>query len=229
MADPLTNNQTITSDHAAITRDHAICFAEALAEELIEVEALRARRGVNSDPLTPKEILQHEHLKEIADRAGETTRDNIKGKEAAEEAKFVVGQARKMELAGLAFSGGGIRSATFNLGVLQGLAQYNKVRAFDYLSTVSGGGYIGNWLEAWISRSAPTQDEGHAAGPHIQEGIDAVEEELRPTRTRAPKPWKCANVLIRNRIPSRRPFASCAITVTTSRRGSEPSVQIPGQ
>ena len=187
MADPLTNNQTITSDHAAITRDHAICFAEALAEELIEVEALRARRGVNSDPLTPKEILQHEHLKEIADRAGETTRDNIKGKEAAEEAKFVVGQARKMELAGLAFSGGGIRSATFNLGVLQGLAQYNKVRAFDYLSTVSGGGYIGNWLEAWISRSAPTQDEGHAAGPHIQEGIDAVEEELRPTRTARPK------------------------------------------
>jgi len=43
-----------------------------------------------------------------------------------------------MELAGLAFSGGGIRSATFNLGVLQGLAKFNKVRTFDYLSTVSG-------------------------------------------------------------------------------------------
>ncbi len=156
MADPLTNNQTST-------RDHAICFAEALAEELIEIEALRARRGISSDPLTPKETLEQEHLKEIADEAGKTERDDIDGKEAAEEAKFVVGQARKMELAGLAFSGGGIRSATFNLGVLQGLAQYNKVRAFDYLSTVSGGGYIGNWLEAWISRSAPAQDGGHPA------------------------------------------------------------------
>ncbi len=177
MANPLTNNH-------AITRDHAVCFAEALAEELVEVEALRARRGINSDALTPKEIIERKHLSEIADKAGESERDDKEGKAAAEEAKFVVGQARGMELAGLAFSGGGIRSATFNLGVLQGLAQYNKVRAFDYLSTVSGGGYIGNWLEAWIKRSAPEQDVQH---PAAREGIDAVEEELRPARTARPK------------------------------------------
>lgn len=54
---------------------------------------------------------------------------------------------------GLAFSGGGIRSATFNLGVLQGLAQSNLLAGFDYLSTVSGGGYIGSWLIAWIKRA----------------------------------------------------------------------------
>ncbi|MFT3849005.1 MAG: patatin-like phospholipase family protein [Propionivibrio sp.] len=49
---------------------------------------------------------------------------------------------------GLAFSGGGIRSATFNLGILQALAKQNMLPQFDYLSTVSGGGYIGSWFSA---------------------------------------------------------------------------------
>jgi Patatin-like phospholipase len=49
----------------------------------------------------------------------------------------------------LCLSGGGIRSATFALGVLQGLAKQDLLQQFDYLSTVSGGGYIGGWLTAW--------------------------------------------------------------------------------
>jgi hypothetical protein len=52
----------------------------------------------------------------------------------------------------LCLSGGGIRSATFCLGVLQGLARFHLLDRFDYLSTVSGGGYIGGWLTAWIHR-----------------------------------------------------------------------------
>lgn len=44
---------------------------------------------------------------------------------------------------GLALSGGGIRSATFCFGLLRGLAQARSLKRFDYLSTVSGGGYIG--------------------------------------------------------------------------------------
>src|SRR5215469_15484694 len=55
-------------------------------------------------------------------------------------------------LTGLAFSGGGIRSATFNLGILQAFAQKGVLRKFDYLSTVSGGGYIGSWLAAMTRR-----------------------------------------------------------------------------
>lgn len=55
-------------------------------------------------------------------------------------------RARHSELLGLAFSGGGIRSATFNLGVLQGLANHGLLTQLDYLSTVSGGGYIGSWF-----------------------------------------------------------------------------------
>ncbi len=55
-------------------------------------------------------------------------------------------------LTALCFSGGGIRSASFCLGILQALAQRKLLSRFDYLSTVSGGGYIGSWLSAWRSR-----------------------------------------------------------------------------
>ncbi|HEY4146889.1 patatin-like phospholipase family protein [Pinirhizobacter sp.] len=47
---------------------------------------------------------------------------------------------------GLALSGGGIRSATFCLGLLRALAKNRVLHRFDYLSTVSGGGYIGSML-----------------------------------------------------------------------------------
>ena len=53
----------------------------------------------------------------------------------------------------LCISGGGIRSATFALGALQSMADHGFLTEFDYLSTVSGGGYIGSWLTAWIQRS----------------------------------------------------------------------------
>src|SRR4051812_28366720 len=60
------------------------------------------------------------------------------------------------DLAALCLSGGGIRSATFALGVLQGLARFNLLGQFHYLSTVSGGGYIGSWLSAWRSIESDT-------------------------------------------------------------------------
>jgi hypothetical protein len=62
-------------------------------------------------------------------------------------------RAWNANLLGLAFSGGGIRSATFNLGILQGLAKLNMLKRLDYLSTVSGGGYIGSWLLNWIRQT----------------------------------------------------------------------------
>ena len=49
----------------------------------------------------------------------------------------------------LCLSGGGVRSGSFGLGVIQGLARAGVLGKFDYLSTVSGGGYIGGWLTAW--------------------------------------------------------------------------------
>jgi hypothetical protein len=54
-------------------------------------------------------------------------------------------------LAGLALSGGGIRSATFSLGVIQGLSKHGLLRHVDLLSTVSGGGYIGSCLSQLLN------------------------------------------------------------------------------
>jgi hypothetical protein len=59
---------------------------------------------------------------------------------------------------GLALSGGGIRSATVNLGLLQALAQLGVLRHVNYLSTVSGGGYVGGFWMAWLRR------RGHRVG-----------------------------------------------------------------
>ena len=83
---------------------------------------------------------------------------------AAEEVGATI-RARAANLCGLALSGGGIRSATFNLGVIQALARHRLLARFDYLSTVSGGGYIGAWLSAWIHRHA--------------QGVTGVQQEIR--------------------------------------------------
>ena len=74
-------------------------------------------------------------------------------------------EAHRVRPLGVAFSGGGIRSATFNLGVLQGLAELGLLPFIDYLSTVSGGGYIGAWLHALI-RNKYSGDPG-AAQPEL--------------------------------------------------------------
>ena len=59
----------------------------------------------------------------------------------------------KEGLTGVCFSGGGIRSATFNLGVIQGLAQMGMLPRIHYLSSVSGGGYVHEFLAGWILRN----------------------------------------------------------------------------
>jgi len=68
-------------------------------------------------------------------------------------------------LVGLAFSGGGIRSATVNLGILQGLRKIGLLRAVDYLSTVSGGGYIGSCYSAVQALEAKQLDANNAFKP----------------------------------------------------------------
>ncbi|WP_375575935.1 hypothetical protein [Paracidovorax oryzae] len=54
---------------------------------------------------------------------------------------------------GLALSGGGIRSATFCLGLLRSLAASGLLLRFDVLSTVSGGGYIGGMVGRLFDRA----------------------------------------------------------------------------
>jgi patatin-like phospholipase len=69
------------------------------------------------------------------------------------------GKSSDGQFVGLALSGGGIRSATFSLGVLQALSKSGWLEKIDYLSTVSGGGYIGSsltWLlsNRWVIKNA---------------------------------------------------------------------------
>lgn len=76
---------------------------------------------------------------------------------------------------GLALSGGGIRSATFCLGVVQALAEADQLKRFDYLSTVSGGGYLGASLLWWASGGASEPDKtttfGLAPWHHPEPGL----------------------------------------------------------
>jgi hypothetical protein len=70
-------------------------------------------------------------------------------------------------LVGLCFSGGGIRSATFNLGLLQSLYKHGILQRVDYLSTVSGGGYIGSCLTSLLN--SPLGDGTGGKRGHRQE------------------------------------------------------------
>lgn len=81
-------------------------------------------------------------------------------KPEAEFRRDVLKRLAQEKRSALCFSGGGIRSATFGLGILQALAAFSRpgktgpalLGEFDYLSTVSGGGYLGGWFSAWAAR-----------------------------------------------------------------------------
>ena len=82
-----------------------------------------------------------------------------------------------IEAVGLALSGGGMRSAAICLGALQALNHNNVLRNVDYLSTVSGGGYIGCSLTASMTKSGGefvfgTESSNSTAGPLAQEISD---------------------------------------------------------
>lgn len=81
----------------------------------------------------------------------EEEREWIKGRR--EKAKVAAGDPAN-DAFGLSFSGGGIRSATFNLGILQAFHKIDVLKKFDYLSTVSGGGFIGSSF-TWFTLQNP--------------------------------------------------------------------------
>lgn len=87
-------------------------------------------------------------------------------------------------LSALCLSGGGIRSATFNLGVLQSLARNKLLPEFDYLSSVSGGGYIASWLQAWIHRqqqnTGTAKDTFQDLGGRPEQPVNPLAPEPKP-------------------------------------------------
>src|SRR5262245_24798275 len=104
---------------------------EVFQTELLEIAKRRQTIGVEQavDSRTQAEQRAFEH--EVANLGASTP-------------------SAKLGLAGLALSGGGIRSATFNLGVLQAFCKRGLFGRFDYLSTVSGGSYIGGMISSLL-------------------------------------------------------------------------------
>ncbi|SDP69489.1 Patatin-like phospholipase [Rhodoferax sp. OV413] len=109
--------------------------------------------------------------------------------------KTVDGQPQPL-VTGLALSGGGIRSATLSLGMLQALARGNALQQFDYLSTVSGGGYAGGFLCSLFipekvrqgNPTAPSQAELQQAARAAQEKLQATEQRSNAQASPASKP-----------------------------------------
>ncbi len=138
-------------------------FDEVLA---VELNAIRLRRAAAFRPPDPKSV---------GDGGEAKGGERLKGDGPRSD-------ALDMDLVGLAFSGGGIRSATFALGILQGLASLRLLRRFDYLSTVSGGGYIGGWLAAWIWREGDVRNVERQLDPNRITQARAHRKMLNPLK-----------------------------------------------
>lgn len=80
---------------------------------------------------------------------------------AAEKQHISEGKETDTKRIGLAFSGGGIRSASFGMGLMQSLVADGKLAKMDYLSTVSGGGFLGSSLTWFLSQKS---SDGKAYG-----------------------------------------------------------------
>ncbi|HOV19364.1 MAG TPA: patatin-like phospholipase family protein [Ottowia sp.] len=100
----------------------------------------------------------------------------------------LLGQPAAAPRAGLALSGGGIRSATISLGMLQALARRGRLESFDYLSTVSGGGYTGSFVGSLFTPKSvrngatvrPSNDEMMSARDEALRQLAAVEQRADP-------------------------------------------------
>ncbi|WP_457599274.1 hypothetical protein [Hydrogenimonas sp.] len=144
-------------------RSDAFDFVEALESQLrqrgVEEEALEDLLDAVYDHLLNRAsygmILKEERrwIREKREEVGDSGRDDPPD-----------------DLFGLALSGGGIRSATFNLGLLQSLQRYGILKKVDYLSTVSGGGYIGASM-TWIRSVRPDIENPFGATRRDYDGV----------------------------------------------------------
>jgi hypothetical protein len=144
-------------------------------------------------------------------------REGDAGSEPAELAfrKVLIERLHARKATALCLSGGGIRSTTFGLGVLQGLAKHSWSPAapdqplrllgeLDYLSTVSGGGHLGGWFSSWAARH--------------KEGACGVIRELGVTTGTAAEPLPVRNLrrFIHNLNPQLGLFSADAWALLTT-------------
>jgi hypothetical protein len=109
----------------------------------------------------------------------------------------------EMDSSALCLSGGGIRSASVCLGVLEGLSRFSRLEVsptarttpssknspasddlmskLDYLSTVSGGGYIGSWMMSWTYRR---MDQARPIATSLNKPYNAARQSLLDCQAR---------------------------------------------
>ena len=154
---------------------------ERLAKDLGLIETAEEEYRTAEEELAKfKGVLSWvQNLSEEKKSKKETCQRNYESKrQGLNEQRKTVKISTRYGLVGLAFSGGGIRSATFNLGVLQSLAKNGIIKYVDYLSTVSGGGYLGACLSSILNVNTASTEWKHFPFRHIpgEEEPDAVKK-----------------------------------------------------
>jgi hypothetical protein len=129
--------------------DYTRTFAEVYLAELDYVKKKRDQMNLTTEAVENESERIREKIKELNDPPV---------KQSPDEAHPDVIISANAGIVGLALSGGGVRSATFNLGLLQGLDKRGILRYCDYLSTVSGGGYIGSCLSSLLTNPDASTD-----------------------------------------------------------------------
>jgi hypothetical protein len=123
---PTNSEQVQAKCPPKVPPEYTRTFAEVYLAELDYIKKRRIKMGIPSDTIKPLETQSENDVKPSVQTG----------------------------LVGLALSGGGVRSATFNLGILQSLAKNKVLQHCDYLSTVSGGGYIGSCLSSLLAQKS---------------------------------------------------------------------------
>ncbi len=139
-------------------------------------------------PIELPEVLQKE-LESFFPDAAPPPIDLSKTPEERLRETYVRIREKQPERSALCISGGGIRSATFALGVVQALAKAKLLARFDYLSTVSGGGYLGSMLTAWIHSQPASQPDAQPPDARllaVEAALGAACADGRPAPEPAP-------------------------------------------
>ncbi len=140
-----------------------LSIEKILADEVVALGGERFEHDL--DTLSEQATQDSEHKRSRKDADAQVA--NGEGRAEVERRKAFYRSLNKLNRTALCLSGGGIRSATFCLGVIQALASFDVqtgtisdgrqpgtpqnalLGRFHFLSTVSGGGYIGSWLSSW--------------------------------------------------------------------------------
>ncbi|WP_431256457.1 patatin-like phospholipase family protein [Roseateles chitinivorans] len=180
---------TPTRSRSLPTRDDEVLIAEAMALlPGLRHRLLALTRRIVVPPPWEHEALRDDWIRRHPRLAGPqdwAAYEDLRKRLIAARLKWLRAWIHRLEdedaPAALCLSGGGIRSATFSLGVVQGLSAKEVMGDFHYLSSVSGGGYLASLLSAWIRNEALLQQAG-AAGVSLADYLSAGRGTREPIR-----------------------------------------------